>query len=217
MLQDKILELKRLLMSEASLVEKMVSLSIDGLYSGARNLLAEILDWEAQVNSIELDLDTKCTAAIALYQPEAKDLRVILMIYRINNDLERLGDQAVNIAESVEHLIGNPAVGELPELVEMKKSALAMLKNSLDAFAKEDVEQSRAVCDADNQVDELNRRIYLHLVELLKASPELAERYLHLLRIAKNLERIGDLSTNIAENTIYLAVGRVIKHHSDDI
>lgn len=217
MLQDKILELKELLMSEASMVEYMVSLSIDGLFSSAGNLLEDILNWETNVNQLELEIDTQCTAAIALYQPEAKDLRLILMIYRINNDLERLGDQAVNIAESVEHLRGNPVIGELPELLEMKQAALGMLKDSLDAFAKEDVAQSRTVCGTDNTVDELNRRIYLHLVELLKASPELTERYLHLLRIAKNLERIGDLSTNIAENTIYLAVGKVIKHRSGDV
>ncbi|MBW6513217.1 MAG: phosphate signaling complex protein PhoU [Candidatus Syntrophosphaera sp.] len=216
MLQMKILELKQLLMSEASLVEKMVCMSIDGLYTRSESLLRDVLVFEERVNQIELELENKCTAAIALHQPEAKDLRLILMIYKINNDLERLGDQAVNIAESVGHLLGYPVLAQLPELAEMKNSVLAMLRNSLDAFAREDVEQSRAVCDADNVVDDFNRRIYHHLVELIKASPELTERYLHLLRIAKNLERTGDLSTNIAENTIYLAIGKVIKHHQDD-
>jgi len=216
MLQTKILELKQLLMASASLVEKMVTLAIDGLYQGTNHLLRDVLSFEDRVNQIEMELDNKCTAAIALYQPEAKDLRLILMIYRINSDLERLGDQAVNIAESVEHLAGDPVVAALPELVQMKDAALAMLKDSLDAFATEDVEQSRAVCNADSRVDELNKAIYHHLVELLKSNSALTERYLHLLRVAKNLERIGDLSTNIAENTVYLAVGKVIKHHCED-
>ncbi|HNT51915.1 MAG TPA: phosphate signaling complex protein PhoU [Candidatus Syntrophosphaera sp.] len=216
MLQTKILELKQLLMASASLVEKMVTLAIDGLYQGTNHLLRDVLSFEDRVNQIEMELDNKCTAAIALYQPEAKDLRLILMIYRINSDLERLGDQAVNIAESVEHLAGDPVVAALPELVQMKDAALAMLKDSLDAFATEDVEQSLAVCNADSRVDELNKAIYHHLVELLKSNSALTERYLHLLRVAKNLERIGDLSTNIAENTVYLAVGKVIKHHCED-
>ncbi|HNX38458.1 MAG TPA: phosphate signaling complex protein PhoU [Candidatus Cloacimonadota bacterium] len=216
MIQDKILELKQLLMSEASLVEKMVSMSIDGLYRNSEDLLNNVLSFENRVNQIELELDNKCTATIALHQPEARDLRLILMIYRINNDLERLGDQAVNIAESVEHLIGNPVVREVPELAEMKRATLTMLRDSLNAFATCDETKSREVCDADNFVDELNRRIYHLLVDLLKADPLQTERYLHLLRVAKNLERIADLSTNIAENTIYMAVGKVIKHHNED-
>lgn len=210
------MELKQLLLSEASLVEKMVAMSIDGLYKNASQLLADVMVFENRVNQIELELDGKCTSTIALFQPEAKDLRLILMIYKINNDLERLGDQAVNIAESVEHLMGNPVIQELPELKEMKEAALTMLKDSLNAFSKEDVNLACKVCNDDNVVDDLNRRIYHHLVDLVKADPSLTERYLHLLRVSKNLERIGDLSTNIAENTIYLAEGRVIKHHSED-
>lgn len=216
MLHAKIMEAKKLMMSEASLVEKMVSMSIDGLYNGNEDLLREVLIFEDRVNQIELELDDMCTGIIALHQPEAKDLRLVLMIYRINNDLERLGDQAVNIAESVGHLVRDPVVSSVPELAQMKKYALAMLKNSLDAFAREDLAQSRRVCDADDVVDKLNRKIYRQLVELIKADPHLTERYLHLLRISKNLERIGDLSTNIAEDTVYLASGEVIKHRREE-
>lgn len=216
MIQAKIMEAKKLMMSEASLVEKMVSMSIDALYNGNENLLREVLTFEDRVNQIELELDDMCTGIIALHQPEARDLRLVLMIYRINNDLERLGDQAVNIAESVGHLVRDPVVSSVSELAQMKKYALAMLKNSLDAFAREDLTQSRRVCDADDIVDKLNRKIYKQLVELIKADPHLTERYLHILRIAKNLERIGDLSTNIAEDTVYLVSGEVIKHHREE-
>ncbi|MFO8144262.1 MAG: phosphate signaling complex protein PhoU [Candidatus Syntrophosphaera sp.] len=216
MLHAKIMEAKKLMMSEASLVEKMVSMSIDGLYNGNEDLLREVLIFEDRVNQIELELDDMCTGIIALHQPEAKNLRLVLMIYRINNDLERLGDQAVNIAESVGHLVRDPVVSSVPELAQMKKYALAMLKNSLDAFAREDLAQSRRVCDADDVVDKLNRKIYRQLVELIKADPHLTERYLHLLRISKNLERIGDLSTNIAEDNVYLVSGEVIKHRRNE-
>ncbi len=213
MLEAKILELKQMLLTEASLVEQMVSLSADGIYTRQSCLLDRINQFEGQVNQLELELENKCIAAIALYQPEAKDLRKIIMILKINNDLERLGDQAVNIAESAEHLAGKPIVAQVAKLAQMKDAALAMLKNSLDAFAAENVEASRAVCDADDRVDELNRVVYHRLVELIKQDTPLTESCLHLLRVAKNLERIADLSTNVAENTVYLAVGKVIKHH----
>ncbi|HOL33991.1 MAG TPA: phosphate signaling complex protein PhoU [Candidatus Syntrophosphaera thermopropionivorans] len=217
MLETRIQELKQMLISEAGLVEKMVSLSVDGLYKNIPSLLENVLALENQVNQTELEIDDKCITTIALYQPEARDLRLILMIYRINNDLERLADQAVNISESTAHLMDNPVVYELPELEQMKSNTLTMLKNSLDALVKEDVAQSHQVCSEDNTVDNLNRQIYHHLVELIQANPILTSQYLHLLRIAKNLERIADLSTNIAENTIYLAIGKVVRHRSEDI
>ncbi|HOJ42224.1 MAG TPA: phosphate signaling complex protein PhoU [Candidatus Syntrophosphaera sp.] len=217
MLETRIQELKQMLISEAGLVEKMVSLSVDGLYKNIPSLLENVLALEDQVNQTELEIDDKCITTIALYQPEARDLRLILMIYRINNDLERLADQAVNISESTAHLMDNPVVYELPELEQMKSNTLTMLKNSLDALVKEDVAQSHQVCSEDNTVDNLNRQIYHHLVELIQANPILTSQYLHLLRIAKNLERIADLSTNIAENTIYLAIGKVVRHRSEDI
>ncbi|HOD59520.1 MAG TPA: phosphate signaling complex protein PhoU [Candidatus Syntrophosphaera sp.] len=217
MLETRIQELKQMLMSEAGLVEKMASLSVDGLYKTIPSLLENVLALEDQVNQTELEIDDKCITTIALYQPEARDLRLILMIYRINNDLERLADQAVNISESTAHLMNNPVVYELPELEQMKDNALNMLKNSLDALIKEDVELSHQVCNEDNIVDNLNRQIYHHLLELIQINPILTKQYLHLLRIAKNLERIADLSTNIAENTIYLAIGKVIRHKSEDL
>jgi phosphate transport system protein len=216
MINSKKQELKQLLMAQATLVEKMVSMAIGGLYTTGASFVDEVMIFEKRVNQIEIELESKCTSIIALHQPEAKDLRQILMIYKINNDLERLGDQAVNIAESAAQLIGNPVIVELPELVTMKDATLAMLKESLDAFAKEDVSAARKVCNDDSIVDDLNRSIYKHLVKLMKAQPQQIDLYLHILRIAKNLERIGDLSTNIAENTIYLAIGRSIKHHSED-
>ncbi|HRY84109.1 MAG TPA: phosphate signaling complex protein PhoU [Candidatus Cloacimonadota bacterium] len=216
MQEHKLKELKGLLMSEASLVEKMISLTINGIYDVGSSFWDEVMTFEQRVNQIELELENKCTTAIALHQPEAKDLRLILMIYKINNDLERLGDQAVNIAESAKHLIGDPVLQELPELKEMTSASMAMLQNSLNAFVNEDVEASQEVCNADNIVDDFNRSIYKHAVVLMKENPQRIDSYMHLLRIARNLERIGDLSTNIAENTIYLSAGRVIKHHLED-
>jgi len=216
MLAPKILELKKLLMAEASLVEKMVSMAFHGLYHEYRESFEDVLIFEKRVNQLEIEIDNKCVSLIALNQPEAKDLRTILMIYKINNDLERLGDHTVNIAESVARLSMNPVVNQLPELNEMKEKTLQMLKESLDAFTEESTELSRKVCNDDNVVDDYNRSIAVKLIHLMKENATAIEEYLHLLRIAKNLERIADLSTNIAESTIYIAHGKVIKHHADE-
>ena len=215
MLTERISELKKLLLAEAGLVEKMIMLAMDGLANFGTAFQEEVNTFETRVNQIEIELDEKCFTLIALNQPEAKDLRQILMIYRMNNDLERLGDQAVNIAESAAQLTGNPVLKLIPELFSMKEAALKMLKDALYAFTREDYELSRQVCDADNIVDEYNRNIYKHLVKLIRENPLQIDLYLHILRIAKNLERIGDLSTNIAEDTIFLAQGKVIKHNID--
>ncbi len=217
MLIERISELKKLLLAEAGLVEKMIMLAMDGLANFGTAFQEEVNTFENRVNQIEIELDEKCFTLIALNQPEAKDLRQILMIYRMNNDLERLGDQAVNIAESAAQLTGNPVLKLIPELFSMKEAALKMLKDALYAFTREDYELSRKVCDADNIVDEYNRNIYKHLVKLIRENPLQTDLYLHILRIAKNLERIGDLSTNIAEDTIFLAQGKVIKHNINKI
>ncbi len=203
-------------MAEASLVEKMVSMAFQGLNSDTRESFDDVQIFEKRVNQLEIEIENKCTSTIALHQPEAKDLRTILMIYKINNDLERLGDQAVNIAESVINLSFNPVLKQLPELKEMKISTLQMLKESLDAFTNENTDLAKKVCEDDNIVDDFNRSIATHLIVLMKENPQHIEEYLHLLRIAKNLERIADLSTNIAENTTYLVRGKVIKHNYDN-
>ncbi len=216
MLTTKIIELKKLLMAEASLVEKMVSMAFIGLNDDTQACFDDVLVFERRVNQLEVEIGNKCTTTIALHQPAAKDLRTILMIYMINNDLERLGDQAVNIAESVANLSFNPIQGQMTELKEMKNSALKMLKESLDAFTNENTELAHKVCEDDNIVDDYERSITNELIKLMKANPQHIEEYLHIIRIATNLERIADLSTNIAESTIYFVDGIVIKHHQHD-
>jgi phosphate transport system protein len=215
MLDDKLNELKKLLMAEAGLVEKMLSLPFDGLRDRV-SCLDEVMTFERRVNQLELEIENHCTAMIALFQPEAKDLRVILMSYKINNDLERLGDQAVNIAESAAALVSVPVMEWVPELLQMRDRTVDMLKYSIIAFTNEDELLSRQVCESDSEVDDYNRAITAHLIGLIKEKPQNIEEYLHILRISKNLERIADLSTNIAENTVYLAKGRVIKHHAEE-
>jgi len=216
MLTFKINELKQKIMEMASLVEKMATLSFQGVETGSHSRFKQVMEYEGKVNQLETEIDELCIMLIALHHPEAKDLRLILMIYRINNDLERLADQAVNIAESSSMLAGNPIIEQVPELVNMKNAALKMLADSIMAYTNEDTARARLVCKQDEIVDSYNRHITALLIHLMKESPLQIEYYLHVLRIAKNLERIADLSTNIGENTIYLTQGRVIKHHQEE-
>ncbi len=214
MLTQKITDLKKKILEMAALVEKMVVYSFSGM-EGGNNKFNEVMDFEQRVNQLELEIEDECIVLMALHHPEAKDLRVILMIYKINNDLERLGDQAVNIAESVVAVAGNPHISDLHELASMLDVTLKMLRESIIAYTNEDVENARLVCRQDEIVDSYHRRITNQLVILMRENPLLIEYYLHLHRISKNLERIADLSTNIGENTVYLVQGRVIKHHSE--
>lgn len=215
MLLQKITDLKKKIMEMAALVEKMVAYSFEGIETGNIKY-NEVMEYEQRVNQLEMEIEDNCIMLMALHHPEAKDLRVILMIYKINNDLERLGDQAVNIAESVNVVAGNPHSNDIPELNSMMDVTLKMLRQSIIAYTNEDVENARLVCRQDEIVDSYNRRITNQLIVLMKDNPLQIESYLHLLRISKNLERIADLSTNIGENTIYLVQGRVIKHHMEN-
>ncbi len=215
MLADKINELKKQITDMAELVGMMVSYSFEGIEKGI-DRYSDVMELEQQVNRMEMQIEYNCIVLMALQHPEAKDLRIILMIYKINNDLERLGDQAFNIAESVAHTTGSSLASQLPDLISMKNSTLEMFNNCIEAFVAEDVNEAKLVCKQDEVVDSYNRHIYHQIVELIKNNPSQVQDYLHLLRIAKNLERIADLSTNIGENTVYLVQGRVIKHHFEE-
>lgn len=215
MLTEKVTELKKKILEMAALVEKMVAYSFEGIETG-NNKYNEVMEYEQRVNRLEMEIEDDCIVLMARHHPEAKDLRIILMIYKINNDLERLGDQAVNIAESVNIVAGNPHNADIPELSSMMDVTLKMLHQSIAAYTNEDVENARLVCRQDEIVDSYNRRITNQLIVLIKENPLQIEYYLHLLRITKNLERIGDLSTNIGENTVYLVQGRVIKHQLEN-
>nr|MDK2850800.1 phosphate transport system protein [Candidatus Cloacimonadota bacterium] len=216
MLNIKLNELKKMLLDEAAFVEKMVLISLNAIQGGYECNLESVLQLEDKVNMLELEIERFCTNLIALYQPEAKDLRTILMTYKINNDLERLADQAVNIAESANAILGEPIGDYLPQIIYMKKKAIQMLHKSISAFIDHNIDLAKQVCMEDNVVDDLNRTMHTTLVELMKDNPNHIDGYLHILRIAKNLERVADLSTNIAENTIFLTSGQVVKHHLDE-
>ncbi len=216
MLDEKIITLRKELIEYGAHVESMIHKSITGLMKKDPAVLAEVIDKdEVQANETEITIEELCTTMIAQYQPRAKDLRTILMVMKINNDLERAGDHAVNIAESSLYLIERPAIKPLLDIPRMAEEAVMMLKDAIDAFIKEDAVMAAMVCERDTIVDNLGQQILRELITFMGADPTTIERSMRLLNIARNLERIGDLSTNISEDVIFMTEGRVIKHHKD--
>ena len=214
MLEAKLTDLKRELIGFASLVEQMIEKSIKGLLNKKRESLLEILENdEPKANSLELELEELCTTLIAQFEPKAKDLRIILMIAKMSNDLERMGDHAVNIAESSLFLIERPLVKPMLDIPRMAELTKKMLRDSIDSFINEDTNLAKNVCERDNLVDNLKDQLLRELITFMSSDSTTIERSLHLIRISGNLERIADLSTNICEDVIFVAKGQVIKHH----
>jgi phosphate transport system protein len=216
MLEGRLPALKQELIEYGSLVEHMIEKSIQGLMRKESGVLSEVIDRdEPKANAFEIELDEHCTNLIAQYQPIARDLRTVLMILKMNSDLERMGDHAVNIAESAAYLIERPPVKPLLDIPRMAEEVVRMMSDSLLSFINGDAQLAQSVCERDDVVDALAKQVLRELVTYMSADPSTIERSLHLLAIAGNLERIADLSTNIGEEVIFMVEGRVIKHHKD--
>jgi phosphate transport system protein len=214
MLREKITELKQNLLEDAALVEDMIGKSTRGLVDGNSALLEEVMTtYEPKVNDYDRAIEKMCVELIAQYEPVARDLRMVIMIIKMNKDLERMADHAVNICESGIFLLKNPLTTSSSDLNVMGENSVRMLKDSINAFVNEDVVLAQAVCLRDNIVDEAGDKILKDLTELMRGKKDSISRCLQLMRIAHNLERIADLSTNIAEEVIYIVEGRDIKHH----
>ena len=216
MLLEKISKLKKEIIEESQLVIEMLEQSIHGLLSKDMEKLMLVFELEEKVNKKEIDIDEMCIELIALHQPEAKNLRTIIMILKMNNDLERMGDLVVNIAECSQYLIKRPFIKKLVNIPMMMEETRKMLEQSVEAFINEDTELARQVCINDDIVDDLKDQQYRLLITYMIDDPTTIKRAILLNKISSFLERIADLSTNIAEETTFIANGRVIKHHQEN-
>ena len=218
MLDDELITLREELLEFAHLVENMVGNSLKGLGKKDHKMLIDLIEKEEpKANKMEIKIDSMCASLIAQYQPMAKNLRTVLTVFTINNDLERMGDLAVNIAESAQVLIIRPQTKtliELTDILRMGGLVEEMLGKSLGAFINEDSELAQHVCGKDEAVDTLGDEILQQLINLMASDPSQIENSFHFLRISHSLERIADLSTNISEDVAYMVEGKVIKHHS---
>lgn len=217
MITQRIDDLKEKLMTQNAIVKTMLEKSISGLMKKDAALLNQVIHTdEPEVNALEVEIDAACTNIIALYHPEAKDLRTVLMMLKMNSDFERMGDSVVNICESALYLIERPQVKEFIHIPQMAEETTAMLKDSIRAFIDGDVALARDVCRRDDIVDDHADTIFNELMALMMKDPSTIERSFHILRISHNLERIADHTTNIAEDVVFISEGKVIKHHLED-
>jgi phosphate transport system protein len=213
-LEERLIELRKTLIEFATLVEHMIESSIKGLVKREKELLESVAQTEEpKANDLDIKLDELCASLIAQYQPMAKDLRTILMIFKMNEVLERMADHAVNISESGLYLLETPSVKPLIDIPEMAAVAAQMLQDSIAAFINEDAALAKDVYARDNIIDSLRDKTYRELIEVMSADSSTIKRCLHLMRISRNLERIADLSTNMCEDIIFIVEGKVIKHH----
>jgi phosphate transport system protein len=208
--------LKTSLIKMATVVEENVSAAVQALLKEDKNLAAKVITSDERVNALEIENDNAILDLLALQQPVASDLRFIISAQKINNDLERIGDHAVNIAESAEHLSRSTEKEPLLEIPTMCEIARGMLKDALDGFILVRPDVARTVLERDDQIDELNRKMTREVVSLVMKDKEVIETGLELIRVSRNLERIADLTTNIAEEVIFQAQARVVKHHADE-
>jgi phosphate transport system protein len=219
MLQEQIESLKASLIMYARLVEDMIERSVKAFGARQREVLEAIIDREEpRANELELELEEECISLIAQFEPKARELRTVLMVLGITNDLERLADHAVNISEAARDILARTPLRIQSEIPRMAELAIRMVEDSIQAFIEEDVGLARKVCESDNAVDDLADLIRERLVEMMAEArdPAIIEPSLSVLKIAANLERIADLSTNIGEDVIFMVEGRVIKHHKQD-
>jgi phosphate transport system protein len=210
-------ELKQKLLDMSQAAEQLVENSTRALLGRDLEVAEGVIAGDATLNQLEVDVEQRAIALLALQQPMARDLRFIVGAIKISSDLERVGDHAVNIAESTQRLVKSGAtLTPPPELDDMARRARKMLSDALDAFIKADGALGREVCRADDAVDSLHDSIFRVMLTHMMGEPRTITPALELLLVSRNLERIADLATNVAEDAVYLAEGKQIKHHFED-
>ena len=214
MLRTQLIEIREKIIYASSLVEKMLNMTVEGLIDSNMEKLDHAMEYENLINHLEIEIEEMCVMMIARFQPEAKDLRTIISILKLNNDFERMGDQVTNVIYASKYIIERPALKQLLSIHNMAKDTIGMLQKSMDAYIKEDTAAAKEICIFDDVIDGYRNDIIRELITYMLSDPANIERCLKLMNIAENLERIADLCTNIAENTIYIKEGKVIKHNT---
>lgn len=205
-------DLKKKLLHMATLAEEMVERAISELMSRDERATADVVSSEEAINRLQIEIDEEVVRLLATRQPVASDLRFILAATKINSELERIGDLAINITENVHILAQQPPLKPLIDIPRMADAARQMVRESLDAFVRGDVLLAQKVIMTDDKVDALKTQVLRELLTYMISDPTTIERALALILIARHLERIGDHATNIAEDVIYHIQGRDVRH-----
>lgn len=215
-LQRDLESLKRELLVMGSLVEESINKAITALAKRRPELAEEVLAGDDVIDQKEVKIDEECLKILALHQPVATDLRFVISVMKVNNDLERMGDLAINIAERASYLTVQEPIGVPLDFNRMLELVQEMVRESLDALVNLDTELASKVLRQDDEVDSINAAMFGLLEDLMYHNPETINRAIHTLSCSRHLERIADLATNIAEDVIFLVDGEVVRHRLED-
>ena len=212
--QEELEQLKRRLLEMGGLAEENVRLAVKGLVDRDHELIDRVLLGDEPLNALHIELDNRSFTLLALYQPMAADLRTIVAALKINTDLERVGDLAVNIAEAARRYASHSPVKRLIDIPRMASIAQTMLRDALDAFVRRDVDLAQQVLSEDDKLDALKTQIFRELLTYMLQDTSTIEPALDLILVSRHLERIGDHATNIAEDVIFIVSARDVRHHA---
>ncbi len=213
--ESELQALKNRLLTMGALVEERVHHAVQALIHRREEEAQRIIASDKEINDLQIEIDDRCLRLLATQTPLAVDLRLITSAMKINADLERVGDQAVNIAENVLALLPYPPVKPLIDIPRMAEVAEQMVRDALDAFVKRDAPLARDVLRRDDQVDNLKDQVFRELLTYMMADPGTIQRALNLILISRHLERIADHATNIAEDVIFIAEAKDVRHHAE--
>jgi phosphate transport system protein len=212
--QEELDQLKARLLEMGGLAEDRVRTAVRALTERDHARVDAVLTGDTPINQRHIEIDGRCVKLLALHQPMAVDLRVILSAVKINTDLERVGDLAINIAEAAIRYLAHPPVKELIDIPRMADIAHGMLRDALDAFVRRDTALAQRVLDADDALDALKTQVFRELLTCMLQDPRTIEPSLELILVSRHLERIGDHATNIAEDVIFMVSARDVRHHA---
>jgi len=207
-------KLKKRILYLAAKVEKNLEMAVKSFTEKDIQMADEVINSDPDIDSLEVEVEEDCLKILALHQPVAADLRYIVAILKINNDLERIADLAVNIAERSKTITYNSGPLIPFDLQSMVEIAVKMVRDSVDALVKNNAELARQVCIDDDEIDDRNREVYKLAQNAIQKNPQFAEYYISLISVSRNLERIADHSTNIAEDVIYMIEGEIVRHQT---
>ena len=214
--QKELVQLKENLLKMATLVEETIRSAISALMNRDSEIITRTMEKEDKINAMENAIDEMCLKLLALRQPLAADLRFITSAMKIVTDLERMGDQAINIVERASSLNLEPQLKPYIDIPRMAEIVQTMVKDVLDAFVNGNSKLARSVCERDDLVDGLNDQVHRELLTYMMSDPKTISRAVHLMIVSRCLERIADHATNIAEDVIFMVDALVIKHHADE-
>jgi phosphate transport system protein len=206
--------LKKKLLVVGAKVEESIAKAIAAVVKRDAKLALEVVQGDEEIDQMEVDVEEDCLKILALHQPVAIDLRLVVAVLKINNDLERMADHAVNIARRAEYLATYSDVDLPPDLEVMLHRTQTMVRQSLDALVNQDTTLARKVCHDDEEVDQLNRKMHVLIQDQIRTNPDRVEQFVHQLSVSRQLERIADLATNVAEDVVYTVEGEIIRHRT---